>query len=76
LSRADADRPGKALIDEAHLTVFLTWWQMGGAQSPPTISEVLTWPADLRHDMLHLMQEMGEAQGAARKKRKARTKKP
>lgn len=56
--------------------MFLTWWQMGGAQSPPTISEVLTWPADLRHDMLHLMQEMGEAQGAARKKRKARTKKP
>lgn len=46
--------------------MFLTWWQMGGPQAPPTISEVLAWPAALRHDMLLLIREMGDAQGTAR----------
>ena len=46
--------------------MFLTWWQMGGPQAPPTISEVAAWPAALRHDMLLLIREMGDAQGTAR----------
>lgn len=50
--------------------MFLTWWQMGGPQAPPTISEVLAWPAALRHDMLLLIREMGDAQGTARERNK------
>lgn len=60
------------LIDEAHLTVFLTWYQMGGMQSPPTLSEVAAWPAALRHDILYLIREMGDAREGRRKTGKAR----
>lgn len=54
--------------------MFLTWWQLGGSQSPPTVSEVAAWPAALRHDMLYLIREMGDAQAATRKRRKAEKK--
>jgi hypothetical protein len=69
ISREDAAQAADGLLDEAHLTVFTTWWGMGGAQSPPTISEIAAWPAALRHDMLLLMGEMGEAQAAARRRK-------
>ncbi len=49
--------------------MFLTWWQMGGSEAPPTISEVAAWPAALRHDMLLLVREMGDAQAAARRRK-------
>lgn len=42
---------------------------MGGQQSPPTLSEVAAWPADLRHDVLYLMREMGRAHTAERTRR-------
>lgn len=56
------------LIDEAHFTVFLTWYQLGGMKAPPTLTEVLAWPAALRHDVLYLVREMGAAHAAARRR--------
>lgn len=49
----------EGLIDEANLTVFATWWQLGGMQQPPSITEVAEMPAALRHDLIYLLAEFG-----------------
>ena len=52
-----ADREG--LLDEANLTIFMTWWQLGGMEHPPTITEIAEMPAALRHDLIYLITEFG-----------------
>ena len=52
-----ADRAG--LIDEANLSVFVTWYQLGGMESKPTITEIAAMPASLRHDLIYLLAEFG-----------------
>ena len=53
-----ADREG--LLDEANLTIWLTWYQLGGTEAPPTISEIAQWPAALRNDVLYLTRQLGD----------------
>lgn len=74
LSREDVERTGEGLLDEAHLGLFLTWYQLGGMQSPPSLLEVAAWPAALRHDILFLVRELGDMRAAEgrRKERKRR----
>lgn len=57
-----ADRHG--LIDEANLSVFVTWYQLGGMESAPTITEIAAMPAALRHDLLYLLAEFGRLRKA------------
>lgn len=52
-----ADRAG--LIDEGNLTVFVTWYQLGGMEQAPSITEIANMPAALRHDLLYLLGEFG-----------------
>lgn len=66
-----ADRQG--LIDEAHLSVFVTWYQLGGMESKPTITEIAAMPAALRHDLIYLLSEFGRLRKSReRKKGKAK----
>ncbi len=67
---ADAER--RQLIDEAHLTVFLTWYQLGGIEHPPTITEIAGWPDALRRDLLYLLSELGRMRRQRRKRKAAK----
>ena len=68
---AAADRQG--LIDEANLSVFVTWYQLGGMESKPTITEIAAMPAALRHDLIYLLSEFGRLRKSReRKKGKAK----
>lgn len=67
ISEDEAKGGGDGLLDEAHLTVFLTWLAVGGMEHPPGLTEIAEWPADLRHDVLWLLKEYGEAKAAQRR---------
>lgn len=66
-----ADRHG--LIDEANLSVFVTWYQLGGMESKPTITEIADMPAALRHDLIYLLSEFGRLR-KSRERRKGKAK--
>ena len=63
-----ADRAG--LIDEGNLSVFVTWYQLGGMEQAPTITEIANMPAALRHDLLYLLSEFGRMRKARDRSRK------
>ena len=65
---AAADRHG--LIDEANLSVFVTWYQLGGMESHPAITEIAGMPASLRHDLLYLLGEFGRLRRSRERKAK------
>lgn len=61
-----AERSG--LIDEANLTLFVTWWTFGGMEHPPTITEIAAMPAAMRHDLIYLISEFGRLRRLRRKR--------
>jgi len=54
------------------LTVFLTWYSLGGLRQPPTLTEIAAMPADLRHDILFLLREYSDAKDSQRAADRAR----
>ena len=44
--------------DAASLSIFLTWYQLGGAEKGITLTEAMTIPATLRNDIFYLLREL------------------
>jgi len=46
----------------------MVWYQMGGLEHPPTLTELAAMPAAMHRDILYLLREMGEARAAQRRR--------
>lgn len=68
ITEEEAARPGKGLIDESHFWLFMTWYQMGGLEHPPTLTELAAMPAAMRSDILYLLRELGSIRRSQRKR--------
>ena len=68
-----AEREG--LQDPASLSIFLTWYQLGGPQHGITLTEAITMPAELRNDIFYLLRELHRMR-RNRSRTKAKSKKP
>ena len=51
----------EGLSNPLSLDLIQTWYILGGAQSPPTLSELLTLPAWLLRDVRYFFTQLGEA---------------
>jgi len=59
ITRADLERAEtEGLQDEASLSVFLTWYHLGGVQRGISITEAAEMPATLRNDVFYLLREL------------------
>lgn len=68
ISRADLEKAElEGLQDPASLTIFLTWYQLGGVQRGISLTEAAEMPATLRNDIFYLLREMNRM----RKRRKS-----
>lgn len=65
---ADADR--QRLIDDAHLDLFVTWYQFGGQERGLSPMEIAAMPADLLSDFQTLLAMLGRERRRAKAKHK------
>ena len=65
---ADAER--QRLIDDAHLDLFVTWYQFGGQERGLSPMEIAAMPADLLSDFQTLLAMLGRERRRAKAKHK------
>ena len=59
ITREDLQRAEReGLQDPASLSIFLTWYQLGGPQHGITLTEAVTMSAELRNDIFYLLREL------------------
>lgn len=69
--REEAEREqNEGLCNPLSIDIFETWYVLGGPQSPPSLSELVSLPAWLLRDIRYIFTQLGDARERVRQAKK------